>query len=83
MRKGAFILILSLSFINCQEKTKAIEKTYEQLEAEVLCDILPEIAIDYYELFHFFKFPPPPQTSILENLQKKKLTILKKDLIAY
>ena len=49
MRKGTFILILSLFFIHCKEKTKSIEKTYKHLEAEVLCDVLPDIIKDYYK----------------------------------
>lgn len=58
MRKGTFIFILSLFFINCQERTKAVEKTYEELEAEVLCDVLPEIIKDYYKKQHVL-LPPP------------------------
>ena len=77
MRKGTFILILSLFFINCKEKTKAIEKTYEQLEAEVLSDVLPEIAIDYYELFHFYKFPPPPPDINSKKFSEKEINSIK------
>ena len=32
--------LLSLVFLSCTEK----EKTYEELESEVLCDVLPELA---------------------------------------
>lgn len=60
MRKGAFILFLYVFFISCQQKTKETQKTYEQLEAEVLCDVLPEIAMDFYEHYYFLELPPPP-----------------------
>ena len=64
MRKGIFILILSLFFINCKEKTKTIDKTYEQLEAELLCDVLPEIIPPFIQLD---LVPPQPQSSDLLN----------------
>ncbi|MCO6161786.1 hypothetical protein [Flavobacterium sp. NRK F7] len=64
MRKGTFILILSLFFINCKENTKTIDKTYEQLEAEVLCDVLPEIIPPFIQLD---LVPPQPQSSDLLN----------------
>ncbi|WP_130734786.1 hypothetical protein [Flavobacterium sp. J27] len=60
MRKGTFILILSLFFIHCKEKTKSIDKTYEQLEAEVLCDVLPEVAKYELENSFWIRIPPPP-----------------------
>jgi hypothetical protein len=56
MKKGAFIFILSLFFINCQEKTEEVQKTYEELEAEVLCGVLPQIAHE----FVMTTLPPPP-----------------------
>lgn len=34
-----YLIILSLLFVSCSQK----EKTYEELEAEILCDVLPEI----------------------------------------
>jgi len=59
MRKGTFILILCLFFIHCKEKTKTIDKTYEQLEAEVLCDVLPEVAKYELENSFWIRIPPP------------------------
>ena len=44
MKKTLSILTIVLFLFSCTEK----EKTYEELEAEVLCDVLPEIA--KYEL---------------------------------
>ena len=40
MRKLILLTLISLTLIFCKEK----EKAYEALEAEVLCDVLPEIA---------------------------------------
>lgn len=34
-----YLIILSLLFVSCSQK----EKTYEELEAKILCDVLPEI----------------------------------------
>ncbi len=49
------ILLISLMLFSCAEK----EKTYEELEAEVLCDVLPEVA--KYELNqNQNNFLPPP-----------------------
>jgi len=48
--------------LSCTEK----EKTYEALEAEVLCDVLPEIA--KYELNQNFNsvIPPPLEVDSLK-----------------
>lgn len=73
MRKGAFILILSLSFINCQEKNKAVEKTYEQLEAEVLCDVLPEVIPNFATTFHLL----PPPSPYIDTLSISKNEIIR------
>lgn len=37
--KNIFILLISIFFFSCEKK----EKTYEELEAEVLSDVLPEV----------------------------------------
>ncbi|WP_445712451.1 hypothetical protein [Flavobacterium sp.] len=66
MRKGAFIFILYLFFISCQEKTKEMQKTYEELEAEVLCDVLSEII---HEAIFFIPPPPPPPNLFLSQKQ--------------
>ena len=44
MQKLILLTFFSFFILSCTEK----EKTYEELEAEVLCDVLPEIA--KYEL---------------------------------
>jgi uncharacterized protein YcfL len=50
MRKLILLILFSLILVSCTKK----EKTYEALEAEVLCDVLPEIA--KYELNQNFLF---------------------------
>ncbi|MGV7107642.1 hypothetical protein [Flavobacterium sp. U410] len=54
--KNIFVILLSISIFSCEKK----EKTYEELEAEVLSDVLPDIT--KYELNNSFwlLFPPPP-----------------------
>jgi len=60
MKKALSIITIVLFFFSCAEK----EKTYEELEAEVLCDVLPEV-IKYElkeSLFRAKRLPliPPP-----------------------
>jgi hypothetical protein len=42
--------------LSCKEK----EKTYETLEAEVLCDVLPEVILPFIQI----DLPPPPPPSL-------------------
>ena len=66
MIKNSILSILFLVvFSNCEEK-KTIEKTYEQLEAEVLCDILPDII---HEAILFIPPPPSPPNLFLSQKQ--------------
>ncbi|MQP51496.1 MULTISPECIES: hypothetical protein [unclassified Flavobacterium] len=67
------ILLISLMLFSCTEK----EKTYEELEAEVLCDVLPEIA--KYELNQNENnfLPPPIETDSLK-FSKEKIQQLNK-----
>jgi hypothetical protein len=62
MRKLILLTLFYLTLISCSEK----EKTYEALEAEVLCDVLPEIA--KYELNQNFNnlIPPPLEIDSLK-----------------
>jgi uncharacterized protein YfbU (UPF0304 family) len=63
MKKTLF-LFLFFTLFSCKEKT------YEEIEAEVLCDVLPEVA--KYELnysFHYLYPPPPPQAYGLDSLK--------------
>lgn len=62
MRKLILLTLISLTLIFCKEK----EKAYETLEAEVLCDMLPEIA--KYELNQNFNtiIPLPLETDSLK-----------------
>ena len=68
MRKLILLTLFSLILISCKEK----QKTYEALEAEVLCDVLPEIA--KYELNQNFNnvIPPPLETDSL-NFSVEKI----------
>lgn len=52
MKKALSIITIVLFFFSCTEK----EKTYEELEAEVLCDVLPQLAHEFITT----KLPPPP-----------------------
>jgi len=56
MRKIVLLFLLSTTLLSCSEK----EKTYEELETEVLCDVLPQIAKEYFEFTRFYHLPPPP-----------------------
>jgi hypothetical protein len=62
MPKLILLTLFYLILISCTEK----EKTYEELEAEVLCDVLPEIA--KYELNQNFNtvIPPPLEADSLK-----------------
>lgn len=76
MKRSLFVLIISICFFSCQEKNKAVEKTYEQLEAEVLCDVLPEVIKDYYK--KQFIIPPPPFETNSKTFSKKQLDSINK-----
>ncbi|RTL12320.1 MAG: hypothetical protein EKK56_06940 [Flavobacteriaceae bacterium] len=60
MKKALNIITIVLFFFSCAEK----EKTYEELEAEVLCDVLPEVIP---EIGSLFIPPPPPPPDSLQN----------------
>ena len=60
MKKALSILSIVLFLFSCTEK----EKTYEELEAEVLCDVLPEVIP---EIGSLFIPPPPPMPDSLQN----------------
>ncbi len=56
------ILLIPLFFFSCEDNSK----TYEEIEAEVLCDVLPEI-LERELKFYSVRIPPPPQ--ILDSLK--------------
>ena len=60
MQKLILLTFFSLFTLSCTEK----EKTYEELEAEVLCDVLPEVIP---EIGSLFMPPPPPPPDSLQN----------------
>ena len=68
-----FLLLFSLFLLSCSEK----EKTYEELEAEVLCDVLPEV-LERELKFYSVKIPPPPQTLDSLKYNDKQLDSIKK-----
>lgn len=55
MKKALSIITIVLFFFSCTEK----EKTYEELEAGVLCDVLPEVIYPFIQI----NLPPPPPPS--------------------
>ena len=55
MKKALSILTIVLFLFSCTEK----EKTYEELEAEVLCDVLPDVIHSFIQI----NLPPPPPPS--------------------
>ena len=56
MKKALSILSIVLFLFSCTEK----EKTYEELEAEILCDVLPEVIHSFIQI----NLPPPPPPSL-------------------
>ena len=60
MKNCFTLLLISILLLSCTEK----EKTYETLEAEVLCDVLPEVIP---EIGSLFIPPPPPPPDSLRN----------------
>ena len=73
MQKLILLTFFSFFILSCTEK----EKTYEELEAEVLCDVLPEIA--KYELNQSQNnFLPPPLEVDSLKFSKEKIQQLNK-----
>ena len=60
MKKALSILSIVLFLFSCTEK----EKTYEELEAEVLCDVLPEVIPPFISIS---LLPPPPPSLSSSN----------------
>lgn len=75
MKKALSILAIVLFLFSCTEN----EKTYEELEAEVLCDVLPEVA--KFEIKSFLRLgvviPPPTELDTL-NYTNKQIDSIKK-----
>jgi len=81
MRKLILLTLISLTLISCKEK----QKTYEALEAEVLCDVLPEVIRPFIQI----NLPPPPppssdslkidlnNDSIIKDIEKQRAEIKK------
>ena len=72
MKKALSILSIVLFLFSCTEK----EKTYEELEAEVLCDVLPEV-LERELKFYSVRIPPPPRTLDSLKYNEKKVDSIK------
>ena len=72
MKKALSILSVVLFLFSCTEK----EKTYEELEAEVLCDVLPEV-LERELKFYSVRIPPPPRTLDSLRYNDKQLDSIK------
>ena len=68
MQKLILLTFFSFFILSCTEK----EKTYEELEAEVLCDVLPQLA---HEVIMTKLPPPPPPEEDYEKYNYKPLSI--------
>ena len=55
MKKALSVLSIVLFLFSCTEK----QKSYEELEAEVLCDVLPDVIHSFIQI----NLPPPPPPS--------------------
>ena len=73
MQKLILLTFFSLFTLSCTEK----EKTYEELESEVLCDVLPEV-LERELKFYSVKIPPPSQTLDSLKYNDKQLDSIKK-----
>ncbi|CAM3959943.1 MULTISPECIES: hypothetical protein [Flavobacterium] len=78
IKKAKFSLLVLLFVCSCQEKIKETHKSYEELKAEVLCDVLPEIIPNFVTTFHLLPPPPYVDTLKLNNIQEE---ILEKNII--
>jgi hypothetical protein len=87
MKKIVLLFLFCTTLLSCTEK----EKTYEELEAEVLCDVLPQLSIEY-NIDQFLRPPFPPRDSLkisksaylkskiifLESIKEKKTQLKEK-----
>ena len=65
MKKIVLLFLFSITLLSCSEK----EKTYEELEAEVLCDVLPGVVGEIT-----IQLPPPPFPDSLKSNNFKTTT---------
>ena len=71
--KNIFIIIVSILFFSCEKK----EKSYEELEAEVLSDVLPEIIHYYASFIHLL--PQPPEAIDSSKYSLEQIQLIEKD----
>lgn len=77
MKKIVLLFLFNITLLSCTEK----EKTYEELETEVLCDVLPEVA--KYELkegIYMLLPPPPPSPNTTNKYQKDSLYEIERNI---
>ena len=65
MKKFVLLFLFCITLLSCTEK----EKTYEELEAEVLCDVLPSVVGEIT-----IQLPPPPFPDSLKSNNFKTTT---------
>ncbi|MCK6608147.1 MAG: hypothetical protein L6Q46_07570 [Flavobacterium sp.] len=65
MKKVLSIITIVLFLFSCTEK----EKTYEELEAEVLCDVLPEVIPPFIAIH--LPSPSPPSIDSSDKIEEK------------
>lgn len=70
--KNIFIIIVSIVFFSCEKK----EKSYEELESEVLSDVLPEIIHNYASFIHLL--PPPPEAIDSSKYSLEQIQLIEK-----
>ena len=75
MKKFVLLFLFCITLLSCSEK----EKTYEELEAEVLCDVLPEVAEYELDEWHQMMLPPPPPPEKRNNIDSQKYKITLKE----
>ncbi|MEZ4853165.1 hypothetical protein [Flavobacterium sp.] len=71
--KNIFIILVSFVIFSCEKK----EKSYEELEAEVLSDVLPDIIHNYTSFIHLL--PPPPEAIDSSNYSIKQIRLIEKN----
>jgi len=78
MQKLILLTFFSLFILSCTEK----EKTYEELEAEVLCDVLPEV-LERELKFYTVRIPPPQTLDSLKYNDKQLDSIHRQDSLSW
>ena len=78
MQKLILLTFFSLFTLSCTVK----EKTYEELESEVLCDVLPEV-LERELKFYSVRIPPPQKLDSLKYNEKQLDSIRRQDSLSW